>query len=144
MLAPVSSSPGLPHLGRFPAAAGAQTPLPPAADRNPTPQSQPTSLGEEDAEAIRFQISRARLSSQLLLPGSSTEPRGADNDAPHAKGQSAASEAATPEFRIPTRLTLEIQKAREAIAEAGGGLRAMQDYMRLLSNEPTPTLSISV
>lgn len=45
---------------------------------------------------------------------------------------------------VPTMMTKEIQKARDAIAEQGGGLQAMQSMMKELAAPAEPSLSITV
>lgn len=130
MLASVSSSSSLPSMGRAVMTEGA-TPAPTGRDPAGTVHAESARpvvpLTPSDTE---LRLSRARLPGfGALLP---------------LQGDDGAAIASGDHFRIPTRLTLEIQKAREAIAESGGGLRAMQLFMQEMAQRPEPSLSITV
>ena len=90
-------------------------------------------------------IPRARLSSLYsMLP----ERQAAMKSGHVTLVATASAPAGTPisphEFKIPTRVTLEIQRVRDAIAESGGGLRAMQHFVRELAKDQSPRISRTV
>lgn len=138
MLSPVSSSSSLPSMGR---AVLTESAAPAPTGRDPA--------GTVHAESVRpvlpssrsdtgISLSRTRQPTQL--PAHTQLPAPLQGDAPTTGG--VLSDGA--HFRIPTRLTLEIQKAREAIAETGGGLRAMQLFMQEIAQRSEPSLSVTV
>lgn len=127
MLASVSSSSSLPSMGRAVLTEGATVAHSSGQDPAGTVHAesvravQPVTPSDTDQRAYRSRVSGA------FFPSTSD-----------------AGESSDTTYRIPSRLTLEIQKAREAIAETGGGIRAMKDFMQALAQQPAPTVSLTI
>lgn len=150
MLAPVQTVSPLPSASRPSVVQVDQGPLSAAGgqDNRSGEVARPVEPVGAAVEARR--ISQPRLAN-LFLPEGRGEPARGAADGTDAGG-TATPLAAEPKgplrsfADIPTRLTREIQKAREAIAEEGGGVEAMRAMMRALAAQQSsgPTLSITI
>ena len=127
MLASVSSSSSLPSMGRAVLTEGATVAQSSGKDPAGTVHAesvravQPATPADTDQRAYRSRLPSA------LYPTSSRSHEGSEKA-----------------YSIPSRLTLEIQKAREAIAETGGGVRAMKDFMQAMAQPPVPSVSLTI
>lgn len=145
MLTSVSSSWSLPSSGRAVSLDGTVHASPPAQRRASAPAHPDRSVQPVSIVATGTPIPRARLSSLYsVLP----ERQAAMKSGHVTLVATASAPAGTPisphEFKIPTRVTLEIQRVRDAIAESGGGLRAMQHFVRELAKDQSPRISRTV